>query len=486
MDIVDTFNHLIPTEHLDDALFLGPNLENEVCEDFSTSQNVLEDSLKNMLSDKDPMLGSASAQFFLPVFDSNDPNFQMPCSTEPVRSLRQSTLAKRSNVAPPANAKKTAVKSGFVQKGGLKQQDKDQSKQEEISAPLKLEHSKDIGCSRRSSQIEETTGVSLPSSTNSKCNSTCHEKMVEVKPDSKPETLSQSEVDETSHELSTSCNLSETRSPTESTSIKTETVMKTEHGTVGPELLASANSETNEEQISAIVKDETRVNQASSETLSKKNSDYKMEAKTESDGSEATEIVNAPPAVTACINPSDVHETVAVLLSHVNERTECSSSNAEAVCKNISSKECKTEHLNDPKQLDENVNLSENSLGSMELDKTDFKSVDTASAKSETNTLEIGFHDSASQSAQQAINIKIEGHGMSKLQDDDKPATISSKCLKKLKPKHIKSMVQSKQSMTAGVPQRLATVKQGIHIKARVGISGFCNPSLVSLKRSAN
>lgn len=81
MDIVDTFNHLIPTEHLDDALFLGSNLENEVCEDFSTSQNVLEDSLKNMLSDKDPMLGSASNQFCLPVLDSNDPNFQMPCST---------------------------------------------------------------------------------------------------------------------------------------------------------------------------------------------------------------------------------------------------------------------------------------------------------------------------------------------------------------------------------------------------------------------
>lgn len=81
MDIVDTFNHLIPTEHLDDALFLESNLENEVCEDFSASQNVLEDSLKNMLSDKDPMLGSASAQFCLPVLDSNDPNFQMPCST---------------------------------------------------------------------------------------------------------------------------------------------------------------------------------------------------------------------------------------------------------------------------------------------------------------------------------------------------------------------------------------------------------------------
>ncbi|CAH2248802.1 PHD finger 3 isoform X1 [Pelobates cultripes] len=81
MDIVDTFNHLIPTEHLDDALFLGSNLESEGCDDFATSQNVIEDSLKNMLSDKDPMLGSASTQFCLPVLDSTDPNFQISSST---------------------------------------------------------------------------------------------------------------------------------------------------------------------------------------------------------------------------------------------------------------------------------------------------------------------------------------------------------------------------------------------------------------------
>ncbi|XP_075058676.1 PHD finger protein 3 [Mixophyes fleayi] len=81
MDIVDTFNHLIPTEHLDDALFLGANLESEGCDEFSASQHVIEDSLKNMLSDKDPMLGSASTQFCLPVLDNTEPNFQIPPST---------------------------------------------------------------------------------------------------------------------------------------------------------------------------------------------------------------------------------------------------------------------------------------------------------------------------------------------------------------------------------------------------------------------
>ncbi|KAM3930383.1 PHD finger protein 3 [Leptodactylus fuscus] len=80
MDIVDTFNHLIPSEHLDDALFLGDNLESEGCDEFATSQHVIEDSLKNMLSDKDPMLGSASTQFCLPVLDNSEPNFQLPAS----------------------------------------------------------------------------------------------------------------------------------------------------------------------------------------------------------------------------------------------------------------------------------------------------------------------------------------------------------------------------------------------------------------------
>ncbi|KAM4771061.1 PHD finger protein 3 [Rhinophrynus dorsalis] len=80
MDIVDTFNHLIPSEHLDDALFLGSNLESEGCEEFATSQHVIEDSLKNMLSDKDPMLGSASSQFCLPGLDATDPNFQISSS----------------------------------------------------------------------------------------------------------------------------------------------------------------------------------------------------------------------------------------------------------------------------------------------------------------------------------------------------------------------------------------------------------------------
>ncbi|KAF7667061.1 hypothetical protein LDENG_00080120 [Lucifuga dentata] len=77
MDIVDTFNHLIPSDQLDDSLLIGQNLECEAGNEFGPELQ-LEDSLKNMLSDKDPMLGSASSHFNL--LDNEDAAFQIESS----------------------------------------------------------------------------------------------------------------------------------------------------------------------------------------------------------------------------------------------------------------------------------------------------------------------------------------------------------------------------------------------------------------------
>ncbi|XP_072106645.1 PHD finger protein 3 isoform X1 [Mobula birostris] len=82
MDIVDIFNPLISTDHLDDILILESNLESEVCDDCGTEPDTLGGSLRNMLSDKDPMLGSASAQFSLPFSDTEEGNVQLTCSTD--------------------------------------------------------------------------------------------------------------------------------------------------------------------------------------------------------------------------------------------------------------------------------------------------------------------------------------------------------------------------------------------------------------------
>lgn len=75
MDGVGTFNHLIPSDQLEESLLIGQNSESEASDEFGTGHHVLEDSLKNMLSDKDPMLGSASAQFHL--LDNEDPGYEI-------------------------------------------------------------------------------------------------------------------------------------------------------------------------------------------------------------------------------------------------------------------------------------------------------------------------------------------------------------------------------------------------------------------------
>ncbi|XP_037127775.1 PHD finger protein 3 [Syngnathus acus] len=79
MDIVDTFNVLIPSDQLDDTLAIGQNLECEASNEFGSGL-CLEDSLKNMLSDTDPMFGCATSQFNL--LDTEDPTFQISGSAE--------------------------------------------------------------------------------------------------------------------------------------------------------------------------------------------------------------------------------------------------------------------------------------------------------------------------------------------------------------------------------------------------------------------
>ncbi|XP_026100712.1 LOW QUALITY PROTEIN: PHD finger protein 3-like [Carassius auratus] len=80
MDIVGgPFNHLVPSDQLDDSLLLGQNLECEASEEFEAGHGQPEDSLKNMLSDKDPMFGSASAQFHL--LENEDVSFKLGSST---------------------------------------------------------------------------------------------------------------------------------------------------------------------------------------------------------------------------------------------------------------------------------------------------------------------------------------------------------------------------------------------------------------------
>jgi len=69
---MDAVNHLIPSDQLDDTLDTGQNPECEGRNELGAG-DLLDDSLEIMLSDKDPMFGSASPQFN--PLDGDDANF---------------------------------------------------------------------------------------------------------------------------------------------------------------------------------------------------------------------------------------------------------------------------------------------------------------------------------------------------------------------------------------------------------------------------
>nr|XP_021381362.1 PHD finger protein 3 isoform X1 [Lonchura striata domestica] len=559
MDIVDTFNHLIPTEQLDDALFLESHLENEVCEDFSTSQNVLEDSLKNMLSDKDPMLGSASAQFCLPVLDSNDPNFQMPCSTvlgfilhiihqelsfllilhsfyviglddtmdeegvkesghdtidddelalpnrnlrsraeepsvtsprksprlmaqEPVRSLRQSTLAKRSNVAPPLNTKKSSVKSGSAPKNGQKQE-RSPVKETDVAAHLKTEQPREVRRStRRSGQVEGTAAVTA-SQSNTKC-LPGPEDMKEIK----TETPEQAKVEETSQELSCA-NLTEPCSSAETKEI-VEVPVNTDSGSAESVCSLSADTEM------IPVKNETSdvIDSMDLENSSEEKTDNKAE-ESEKKAEEHNQIEvtgKDNDSSSACMNADGICETFSNLSSSVKEEGDCSSGshNVEVLDENtLSLKECVTEAGGDDKGMENTESPSEKLLDSTDCNNKELKSKEFTSADPGNSILESNVVDQSSQNVQQQIgSTTVEGPEASKFQDDEKQIGISTKCEKNIRPRHSKSVVQNKQNLTAGTWQKSGSVQQEMarsRTRAGVAVSGLHSPSSASLKRNA-
>lgn len=523
MDIVDTFNHLIPTEHLDDALFLESNLENEVCEDFSTSQNVLEDSLKIMLSDKDPMLGSASAQFCLPVLDSTDPNFQMPCSTavgldeimdegakevahstggedvpspnrnlrdqmdgtsvksqrksprlmtqEPRRILRQSTLAKRSNVSPSVNAKKSAVKSGSAQKGGLKQ-DKGQTTEEVSNA---AEHPKERQSDNEPCQREEATELS-PSPNNSE--RVISSKSDEVKTDIEHIVPNQAEIVKTSTGLGNSPHLPGASFPIKEKESGTD-VVESECGSVVHRLPVSAYVEANQVQDKNLVKNEeneTMANEVTSEMFSEEKADYKtveeLNKTTMDNKTKETIIADMPLIATDYEKASAIQETLVIPSTSEDGNPECSSylqPSGDTAHKTVLPDEKPSDN---PKKT-----ASENSLplDSMELDQKGSESIKTTLSRTENNSEGGTIQNIPGQAAHQLVGE----HKTPELQKAEQSNT-SSKCVKNAKPKHNKL----NQNKVTATQQKLASVSQAVHSKMPV-LPEVRSQSSVSLKRHA-
>uniref|UniRef100_A0A6G1RKK9 PHD finger protein 3 n=1 Tax=Hypotaenidia okinawae TaxID=2861861 RepID=A0A6G1RKK9_9GRUI len=402
---------------------------------------------------------------------------------EPVRSLRQSTLAKRSNVVPPVSTKKSSGKSGSAPKAGQKPE-KSPAKEADAAASLKIEQPKEVRRStRRSGQTEGTAAAVTPSQNNTKC-LPGPEEVNEIK----SEPPEQTKVGETSQDFSCA-DLTGSCSPSSGeTKAVTEVATTTESGSVESVCSVSADAEI------TAVKNETK--DVSDSTDSEIPSEGKTENKTEElekkteqdDQSGVTGKASDPPS--ACVNPSEICETFTNLSSSVEEGVDCSlgSHNVEVPDENtLSVKECVSV---DDKGVEKSLTSSEKLLDDTEFDNKDLKSKEFTSAESGDSILESSVLDQTSQNVQQETSsTKVEGFETSKFQNDDKQISISSKCEKNVRPRHSKSVIQNKQNLTPSTRQKSGTVQQEIprsRTRAGLTVSGLHSPSSTSLKRNAD
>lgn len=403
---------------------------------------------------------------------------------EPVRSLRQSTLAKRSNVAPPLNTKKSSVKSGSAPKNGQKQE-RSPVKETDVAARLKTEQPREVRRStRRSVQLEGAAAAVTASQSNTKC-LPGPEDVKEIK----SETPEQAKVEETSQELSCA-NLTESCSPGETEEI-VEVAVNTDSGSAESVCSVSADTEM------IPVKNETSdvIDSMGLENSSEEKTDNKAEESEkkaeEHDQIETTGKDND--SSSACLNTDGISETFTNSSSSVKEGVDCSSGShsVEVLDENaLSVKECVTEAGGDDKGMEKTETPSEKLLDSTDCDNKDLKSKESTSAGPGNSILESTVVDQSSQNVQQQIDsTKVEGPEASKFQDDEKQIGISTKCEKNIRSRHSKSIVQNKQNLTASTRQKSGSVQQETtrsRTRAGVAVSGLHSPSSASLKRNAD
>lgn len=396
---------------------------------------------------------------------------------EPVRSLRQSTLAKRSNIAPVASTKKSSVKSGSATKTGQRQQEKSPAKEAGVATPLKVEQPKEVRRSTRRSGQTEGTVVASQSTKSIPGPDEIHEV--------KSEPLEQAKVEETSQELSSNsggaCSL-----PEETKEIS-EIATKAESGNV--DSVCSADPEITALNDKANDVNDSMGSEASSEEKTE-NKTVELEKITE-EQSGLTGKTNDPSSV--CVNQSEIDETFSNLSGSVEDGVECrlGSCSVEVRDENtLSVKECVTEPVDDGKGLEKTVTLSEKLLDSTEFDNKDLKSEEFTSVDPGNSILESNVLDHTSQNVRQQINsTKVEDSDSLKFQVDDKQINIPSKCEKNMKPRHSKFVVENKQNMTVGIEQKSSTTQQDVkHSRTRAdfAVSSLHSSSSASLKRNAD
>ncbi|XP_052048766.1 PHD finger protein 3 isoform X2 [Apodemus sylvaticus] len=456
-----------------------------------------------MLSDKDPMLGSASNQFCLPVLDSNDPNFQMPCSTvvglddimdegvvkesgndtideeelilpnrslrdrvednsvrsprksprlmaqEQVRSLRQSTIAKRSNAAP-LSTKKPSGKTLSTSKVGVKPPERCQGK-EEVYASLKSEHPKESRRSGRHAEqmdvVPEVSASSVDSSVSS-----CVGMKEEAEFGPKHACDNQGEVNVPSPEIHCPL-LSETSASMEENNPAALVECKAE--TNSSPLFKFPVSEAEQSDLVSGELDDTIEGRSAGRQPEHESEEVKLPCEGDR-GPEEPEASDVP-SDSACTDKNKTEE---------NGGAECHLELPNAV--DIVDKLEKSPQRNELETLGcgEDLQSNDAQLQSTEFRKSGLEDGDSHALEPETSTLENTICDVPDQNSKQlniTQSIKMESANLQGDRSSVEPQNI--------KPKHTKAVAHSKQSTTTETPRKTVAAKHEVgHSKTKSNV----------------
>ncbi|XP_075411043.1 PHD finger protein 3 isoform X2 [Tenrec ecaudatus] len=386
---------------------------------------------------------------------------------EQVRSLRQSTIAKRSNAAPLNSTKKASGKTVSSPKAGVRQPERCQSKEEVCTSP-NIEYHKERRSSRHIGQMEVVPAV-LVSSCHSSVSS-CLEMKDEAELDSHNKCSNQGEASVPPHELNCPL-LSEACASIEEK--KTEAPMECKIKPVGSPLFKFSDKEEHEEHDSV----SDRIDNIIVEAMRTKGT-IEQESKGTVKSHGGDQIVEEPVAFgdTAYPNPNKIKKSLGGLSASVGEATECNlelKDTVEITDKAMNVLRNKMEPLGPCKDIESDDNQSQ----SAELNKSNLEVVDTTVFEPESNTL----CDAPDQNLQlHAESIKMEPHEITDLQDDGNGQSSSvSYAESKNKSKHMKPAIHPKQNMTTDTPKKIVATKLEImHNKSKINVK--------SVKRNAD
>ncbi|XP_063112999.1 PHD finger protein 3 isoform X3 [Cavia porcellus] len=471
-----------------------------------------------MLSDKDPMLGSASNQFCLPVLDSNDPNFQMPCSTvvglddimdegvvkesgndtideeelmlpnrdlrdkveensvrsprksprlmaqEQVRSLRQSTIAKRSNATPLSSTKKTSGKTVSTSKAGTKPAERRQVK-EEGCVSLKAEHQKE---SRRSSRHAGQTEVTPrgPVTPGHSPGSSGLEMKADTGLGAQPACDSQGETGVLSHGLNCPL-LPETCVSGEEK--KNEALMEYKIKSVSSPLFKFSDKEEDEQKDSVLSKmDETVEERMAKEKLEQESKDIVKLSHEDDQIIEEPECSAVTSSDTVYINTDSTERNVAGLSTSVGEVTEC---HLELNTMGVEEAENSLQRHATELPGCADTESSDALLKSTEFNKSALEVVG-ANVFEPEDVLEnavCSVPDKNSKQLNIIESVQMESQETANVQNDRSSQSNSISCVEsKNKSKHIKPVTHSKQNMTTDTLKKIVAAKQVVHNKTNV------------------